>query len=84
MQMGNVREFVGAEPPTDEDFIVIHPKLGVEVYPNQKGQIVIKNIGDPNRDDDDLCYALIEPEDAEMIAKAIIAMAADLRGDSPF
>ncbi len=83
--MGKVEEFVGAAPPTEEDFIVIHPKLGVEVYPNQSGQIVIKNIGDPNRDqDDDLNYTLIEVEDAETVAKAIIAMARDIKGETPF
>jgi len=37
--MGKVQEFVAAEPPNEEDFVVIHPKLGVEVYPNSKGKL---------------------------------------------
>jgi hypothetical protein len=80
--MDNVKEFVAAEPPSDEDFIVIHPKLGIEVYPNNNGQIVIKNIGDEHHDE--LSYTLIEVEDAEKVAKAIVAMALDIKGESRF
>jgi hypothetical protein len=82
--MGNVKEFVGAQPPTEEYFIVIHPKLGVEIYPNQRGQIVIKNIGDDVRDETEMNYTLIEVEDAETVSNAILAMARDLKGESSF
>lgn len=83
--MGQVEKFVGAEPRKEEDFIVIHPKLGVEVYPNNSGQIVIKNIGgDDNVVDQDFVYVVIEPSDAKLVAKSILAMARDIQGKTPF
>jgi hypothetical protein len=81
--MGNVEEFVATAQATDDDFIVVHPRLGVEVYPNKNGQIVVKNIGDPYRDDDE-SFIVIEVEDAKRIADAIVAMARDVKSRAPF
>jgi hypothetical protein len=82
--MGNVKEFVGAEPPTEDDFIVITPKPGVKVYPNQNDMIVLKNFGDAYRDEDDMNYVVIHPDDAELVAKSLLEMARDIKGQSTF
>jgi hypothetical protein len=86
--MTKVEQFVGAAPPTEEDLILIHPKPGVKVYPNRDGMIVIRNFSEEHseeHDDDVNCehlgcsYIRVHPDDSELVAKAIIGTARDLR-----
>ena len=53
-----------------------------------KPRLVLQNghifTGDPNVVDEDLSYVVIEPNDAKLVAKAIIAMARDIQGKTPF
>lgn len=74
-----------AEQPLDggepgEDTVVVQPRPGVKVYGNPRGLIVIRNFGS---EDDDELFALVHPEDAEAVSRALLEVAESLMEDRP-
>jgi hypothetical protein len=59
------------EEDEKDDGIVVVPRPGVKVYANSAGMIVVRNFGDANREDDELIYVLVHPDDVDAVAEAM-------------
>ena len=69
--------------------VVVTPKPGVKVYPNREDMIVIANFSEEHSGDEycehiGCSYVRIHPDDAELVAKAILATSRDIKGETPF
>jgi hypothetical protein len=54
-----------------DDDVVVAARPGVKVYSNSAGMIVLRNFADANRDDDEMIYVLIHPDDVDAVAEAM-------------
>ena len=67
--------------PGDDEFVIVPPKLklGVNVYATVTGAIHVRNVGGQDPFDDEMKFILIDPDDAEAVAKAIIDTAREIK-----